>query len=108
MVQLSCNEIQHRRYGLVWAWFQKGLLSHTRLLPYLGLETVVEDEGTAASFVKVLQGKFEQLDVADLQTAFGGAWMRDGPGSCVPLIAGRAALSKFTKLLQVTDGDGIC
>ena len=80
------------------------VLNRTRLLPYLGLETVVEDEQTAQCFVKVLQGKFEQLNVAALQAAIGGAWMRDGPGYCVPLIADRKALPSHTELLQVTYG----
>ena len=83
-------------------------LNRTRLAPYLGFETEVEDKETAECYVKVLQGKFERLDVADLHAACGGLWMRDGPGYCVPLIAGRAALSKRTKLLQVPNDDSVC
>ena len=94
--------------GLVPKWPSWKRLSRTRFAPYLGFETVVEDKETAECYVKVLQAKIEQLTVGDLQAASGHAWMRDGPGYCLPLTAGAAALSKRTKLLQVPNDDSVC
>ena len=76
------------------------------LMPFLGLETVTQDEETQACLVKILQSVFEPLTVAELQAAHGGAWMRDGSGYCVPHKGRRALLEPTVLLLQVSNGGG--
>lgn len=72
------------------------------LMPYLGVETVVQDEHLLRLLVRVLQGDFEELELSAVARATGNAdYVSDGI-CVVAASAARGALAKRTPLPLTT------
>mmetsp|Transcript_20006 Transcript_20006/g.46164 ORF Transcript_20006/g.46164 Transcript_20006/m.46164 type:complete len:445 (-) Transcript_20006:353-1687(-) len=112
-VSVQPSKVDAAGYGVFPA--PRGLLNWSTLdmpvlLPYLGLETVVQDAHSLKVLLRILRGEFECTTVGELKATTGLTYMADGlyvlpTSSLSPKQRLRAQLlGAETQVLQVADG----